>query len=595
MKKSVLVGVLSLCLLPNVCYSKTICYSKILKSNKKIASTQNISAHNAQKAHEHVLAGNTYCAQYKLDSAQKQYEKALKIDGHNSAAHNGLGMVYYLKTSSSDMGIINKKDVFLNSATKEFEAAIKYNPKNFEAYNNLGRIYQEKGNLDKAQENFKKALNINPKYSDAMCNLGAIDFLKHKVPEAIDKYKTALTYDSNNSKAYVYLAEAYASQSKFTEALTEINTSLSLFSNSAFAQNIAGKIYDLQGNKVAALNSYRKAITIKPENLEPYLAIADIYQERGDNDLAIAELKNALSISPAYKEGYLKLADMLLLENKPELAITYYQKVVDDPIFSAYALKGLSRAYFNNAKNISDLAYITTNADYIDAQNALLKAIDANPTDLQLYLALLRVSKLASDDNASQIYLNQIIKKSDFSPITSVIKGEAYLLCNKNTEADLEFSNAIEAAKNVQDCLYIGEIFILNRQYDMATSAFYKTLNLEAENKKAKAGLNLIVKNKKVADSHYNLAKAFYDEGQKNLTIQELNKAVSFNPKDKKSHLLMAKTYEKLKDYPSSMHQYQVYLGMSDAKDKDYKKYSKKINSLSKKAKNQKIKPIQTL
>jgi Tfp pilus assembly protein PilF len=231
----------------------------------------------------------------------------------------------------------------------------------------------------------------------------------------------------------------------------------------------------------------------------------------------------------------------------------------------------------------------------VDVQDALLKAIDANPKDLQLYLALLRVSKLAADNNASQIYLNQILKKSDFSPVSSVIKGEAYLLCNKYTEADLEFSNAVDSAKDVQDCLYIGEIFVLNRQYDMAASAFYKVLNMEPENKKAKAGLNVIAKNKKIADQHYDLAKAYYDEGQKNLAIQELKKAISYNPKDKKSHLLLAKSYEKLHEYSDSLSQYQACLGMTDAKDKTYNKYNKKVKNLSKKVKKQKITPIVNL
>jgi len=597
MKRIVLAGVLSLCLLNNVCEAKTTYYTQALKSNKNVVSVKekNISEHDSRNAKECVLIGSAYCVQYKLDSAQKQFEKAIELDKKNSDAHNGLGMVNYLKTSSSDMEIIKKKETLLNSAIKEFELAIKYNSKNSEAYNNLGKVYQEKGNLDKAEENYQKALEINPKYSDAVCNLGTLDYIKNKIPDAIAKYKKALALDSKSSKAYVCLAEAYASQAKFSDALTELNTSLSLFSNSAVAQNILGKVYDMQGNKVAALNSYRKSITIQPENVDPYLAIAEIYQERGDNDLAIAELKNALSIKPDYKEGYLKLADMLLIENKPELAIVYYQKVVDDQIFSAYALKGLSRAYFNNAKNITDLAYMTTNSEYADAQNALLKAIDANPKDLQLYLALLRVSKLAADDNASQIYLNQIVKKSDFTPISSVIKGEAYLLCNKYTEADLEFSNAVDKAKDVQDCLYIGEIFILDRQYDMATAAFYKALNLDSENKKAKLGLNVIVKNKKIADAHYDLAKAFYNEGQKNLAVQELNKAISFNPKDRKSHLLMAKAYEHLDDYSNSLAHYQAYVGMLDAKDKNYKKYNRQVKRLTKKAKSQKNEPIQNL
>lgn len=532
--------------------------------------------------------GGAYLEQFKLDSAQKQYEKAITLKPENSDAHNGLGLVYYLKTTSSDMDVIQKKSSFLSSAQKEFELAIKYDDKNFKAYNNLGRIYQENGELAKAQENYKKALDLNPKYSEAMSNLASVDFLKNKIPEAVEDYKKALSYDYKNLKAYLGLAECYTAQGKYTDALQEINTALSLFSNSAKAQTILGKIYDAQGNKVAAINACRKAITIKPENIEPYLIIADIYQERGDNDLAIAELKNVLSLNPNYKEGNLKLADMLVAENKPEAAISYYKKVIDDPIYSGYALKGLAKAYFYNAKNSSVMAGMTTNSDYIDAQNSLLNAIATNPQDLQLYLALLRVSKLAADDDLSQVYMSKILAQSSCSPISAVIKGEAQLLANNYEQATLEFSNAIEAVSNVQDCLYVGDIFVENRQYDMATAAFYKALDMDNTNQKAKNGLATIAKNKKIADSHYTLAQSFYKGGEKVSAIEELKQAVAYNPRDKKSQILLASSYEKIGDYQNSLAHYKMCQNLVDAKDKSHKKYTKKIAGLTRKVVNKK-------
>lgn len=585
MKKNfLLLAILGTFLLGNTVEAK-IYYSNVLKSDEEVATPREDS----------VLTGDSLCEQYKLDAAKKQYEKALKANPKDSNAHNGIGKVYYLKTTSSDMNILSQKATYLALAKKEFETAIKYDPKNTEAYNNLGEIYKELGDLTKAQANYQKALAINPKYSEAISNLAEIDFLRNKLPDAVAKYKKALTYDSKNIKAYLGLAEAYAAQSKFSEALTEANTALSLFPNNAKAQTIFGKIYDAQGNKVAAINSYRKAITIKPENIEPYLAIAEIFQERGDNEFAMVELKNALSLNPAYKEGYLKLADMALMENKPEIAISYYQKVVGDPIYGAYALKGLSKAYFYSAKNSSATAPITSNAEYINAQNSLLKAIDADPKDLQLYLALIRVSKLLTDDNLSQLYLSKIIAKSDYSPISSLIKGEAQLLCDNYEQATQDFTDAIAKVENIEDCIYIGDIFIENHQYDMAQAAFYKALGFDSSNRKAKLGLTLIAKNKATADMHYNLAKSFYKHDEKVSAVEELKQAVAYDPKAAKSQLLLARSYEKIGEAENSLEHYRVYVDLLDKKDKDYKKYTKKIARITKKVAHKRTKPVENL
>lgn len=49
--------------------------------------------------------GALYSAQYKLDAAEKKFKKILAEHPENAFAHNGLGMVYYRRTTSSDMQI----------------------------------------------------------------------------------------------------------------------------------------------------------------------------------------------------------------------------------------------------------------------------------------------------------------------------------------------------------------------------------------------------------------------------------------------------------------------------------------------------------
>lgn len=532
------------------------------------------------KEQKYIKAGEIYVEEYKLDAAKEQFLKALNLAPKSSCAHNGLGLVYYYKTTSSDYNIIKEHQNMLELAQKEFETAISLNPQNASAHNNLGRILQEKGNLEEAHKSYQKAIEINPNYADAICNLGYLDFLQNKTPEAIEKYKKSIKLNSKNPKPYIYLAQAYSTQEKYSEALKELNTSVALFSNNATAQILLGQIYNKQGNEPAAINAFKKAILIKPENIEPYLSIADIHQNRGDNDLAIAELKNALSINPNHKESYLKLADMLLLENKSKEAANYYKKVIKDAVYSSYALKGLANAYFNTAKDLATSSFVTA-YDYEEAKEAIIQAISANPNDLPLYLALLKVS--AKNPEIQQLYLNKILNKSDYSPISSLMRGEAYLLCNDYKNSQKEFETAIDGVKNYKDCVYMGEIFIINRQYNHAMSAFYKGLELKPEGKRAKLGLYIVARNKKVADSYYKIAQDFYKEKQKTATIEQLKKAIALNPQEEKYQILMAKCYEKMNKPSLALEHYQMCVNLIGESDKNYKKYTKKCAKLQKK------------
>lgn len=564
--------------------SKT--YSEVtnLVKKKKYKSAQkilkDILAKDPNNHEARAMLGGIYSKRYKLDAAYREFSKILDYEPHNSAAHNGMGTVYYYKTTSSDMQVIENKDKFFNMALKEFKAAVEADSENFDAYNNAGRVFEEMGQLDKAEMYYAKSLEINPDNSEAVSNLGSVLFKKHQVDEAIDKYKRAIALNSKNSSAYYRLGQAYISQGKYSKGIRELNTSLYLFPNSAPVQNMLGKAYELQGNQAAAINAYRKASFIKPEYSQPYLNIADIYKSRGDNDLAIAELRNAISVNPAFKEGVLKVAEISMMENKPDQAIEYYKKLVNDKKYAPDALKGLSRAYFTKAKDFSGFANVVSPSEYIKTEQALRKALDYNPNDLQLYLALLRVSRLSGNDYQSQVYLNKIVTETKFSPINAIIKGEAYLTYNKFAEADQQFKKALSFVDTAHDSAYLGEIFVMNRQYDVAKQAFYKALNLDSSNKKAEAGLNIIVRNKKLAKAHYNIANAFYKEGQRMAAVEELKKGLQLNPSDKRSQLLMAKSYEKLKYYPNALEHYDAYVHLIPTYHRDYGKYKRKMDRL---------------
>lgn len=532
------------------------------------------------------LLGDIYSKQYKLDAAKAEYLKILEKNPNDATAHNGLGNFYYEKTTSSNMDVIKSTNSYYQQALKEFNKAIKLDPDFYKAYNNAGKIMQETGKLAEAEKYYRKALEIEPKCSEAVDNLGTVLYAKNQTDASINKFKEAIGLNSKNSSAYYHLGEALVSRGDYNSAINYLQTALYLNPNSAPVHDMLGKAYQKQGNEAAAIVEYRKSSMIKPEYSCPYLRLANIYQDRGDDEMAIAELKSAVSINPDFQEGKLKIADISLKSDKIDQAIKYYRELLGNKDYEDQALKGLSKAYFMEAQEVSANASITSESEYVDAENAIKQAIQLNPDDLQLYLALLRISRLTNKDGQADFYLNKIIDNPVNKPAAHIVKGEAYIAYKKYNDAQNEFRQALSQVDKIDSILYLGEIFITNRQYPAAKEAFNKVLSKDPGNQKAARSLERIQMNEEQAVAKFNLAKGFYNEGQILASIEAFRDCLALNPYLADAQLLLAKSFEKEKYYFNAIENYTAYVNIANINNKDSAKYNEKIAQLTRKIKN---------
>ena len=571
---------------------------KIVKNNAKVEALIDSGKYaEAQKQCEEALAKNTnnhaarvqlgsiYSNQYKLDAAQRELTKVLEKDPYNSDAHNVLGSVYYRKTTSSNMDVIKNIQKYYQMALEEFEKSIELNSSSYKAYNNAGKIYQEMGRINEAEWYYKKALEIEPKYSSAIENLGSVHYTKNQINPAIDMYNQAIELNSKNSSAYYKLGEAYIAKSDYSKAINNLQTSLYLFPNSAPVHDLLGRAYEMQGNEAAAITEYKKSLLIKPEYAPPYLRLSNIYQNRGDDELAISELKSAIAMNPDFQEGKLKIADLSLNIRKTDQAIKYYHELLNSKNYSAVALKRLAGAYYVKAQDINANADMTSESDYVDVENALKQAIQYNPDDIQLYLALLRVSRLTSQDPQSEFYLSKIVNNTSNKPISHIVKGEAYLTFKKYIDARKEFRHAIKNINRTEDLLSIGQIFITNRQFQSAREAYNKVLTKEPNNLKAQRSLERIHNLENQALAKINVAREFYKEKQMQAAIEAYRDCLSLNPSLAEAQLEIAKAFEKEKYYFNAMEHYTAYINLGAARPEEVLKYQKRINKLSIKVK----------
>jgi tetratricopeptide (TPR) repeat protein len=95
------------------------------------------------------------------------------------------------------MGIANHHMFNLREAQKDYEKALKLNPSYPEALNNLGAVYYGQKLYHEAERAYKKAIKLSPKSAMFYSNLGTAYLAQGKYKKGFQCYRTALSMDAN--------------------------------------------------------------------------------------------------------------------------------------------------------------------------------------------------------------------------------------------------------------------------------------------------------------------------------------------------------------------------------------------------------------
>ena len=516
--------------------------------------------------------------QSKLEPAQGALAVLLKKYPNNSNLHYAQGLVYYQRTTSSNMFYRNNASKLINQAMDEFKKAIELDKNNAGALNAAGVISLTTDKSNDARNYFKKALEADKTYSLSLDNLGTMDLLDGKLDEAEKKFKQSLTYNTQNTTAMYHLAQISFQKSDYATALSFLNNALAINSNLPAIYNLMGKAYAAQGNEAAAINSFKKSIEVKPEFTLSYLDLAEIYEKRGDADFAIAQLKTAVAIEPDFNDAKLRIADISLASGNYKQAISVYSELIGGSNYNPQALKGLADAYYAQAQ-ISANKSLGSNKDLFKAMEYVNKAISANGENLELHLAKLKLMRLTNQPEPSKVTLNKILQTPANDLMSTVIKGEAYLLLNDYKNAQKTFNSATDLSKTTEDDFNLSEIFIYHKQYENAQKILQKILKNEPQNQSALSDLDYIQKCKKYADNYLQSAKNFLKSKNSSTATEYLARSLSVDPNNAQAHMLLAQLYEKKKDYKEALINYKAYLGL-EPNSAESKRIKKKIEGL---------------
>ena len=554
---------------------KLIEYNHYEEADKKISELLNKKPDDIELL---ALRCISRAKQHKLAPAQEELDRLMPKYPNNAQLHYAQGIVYLMRTTSSDVTYIRDTRNLIENAIKEFVAAVNADSNYYQAYNAMGVATLRLGNRKDARELFQVALQINPQYATAYDNIGNLELIEGNLTEAEDYFNKSLKLNSHNPTTMYHLGQVAVRQRDFNKALTWLNHSIHMHPMSSPALTLQGECYLIQGNQAAAINSFKKAITVKPENSRPYVNLANIYERRADEEFAMEQLKTVLTINPNYVDGIMRVADMSLHTRKYEQALDYYTRLLDDSKYGDRAIIGLANTYYEMSKDRADSDSMTTNKELYLAYEYINKAIERTPDDLELHLAKIKLARLTHQLPMSTESLNYIVQSASNSLMDSVIKGEAYLTLGREKDAVYTFENAINFAYEVDDQLYLAEILVHNKQFRTARLALKKVLMQDPDNVIAKNSLAYIDLCETKSNEFFDVAQRQYAEKNYASAIEYCNRAIDFYHNSGPIAKLKAMSYEAEGNYQGAIKYYNQYLAYTpNATDREaiLKKMSK--------------------
>ena len=237
-------------------------------------------------AEDDIALGTTFIRINDLESARRQFEKAVARDERNAAARFHLANVLGGRGDVAD-------------AVIQYEKGLAIDPNNAEARQNLGLALLRLGRFQSALSHHAAALAISPQSAIIRVSLG--DACRHldRHDAAIVHYTQALAIDASLTDAHINLGGSFHATGRREQAIRCYQRALTINPGLADAHYNLGNIYTELGNLDAAIAHYERCVALRPASAEAHNNLANVLQSRGRLDEAIAHYRDAIRLKPA--------------------------------------------------------------------------------------------------------------------------------------------------------------------------------------------------------------------------------------------------------------------------------------------------------
>ena len=218
-------------------------------------------------------------------------DKSVVLDSksNNSITADSSNVDFYIQRAT-----LNLANEQISSAIKDINSALSIDKKNIEALLVLADIYYALGDEDNIMLTLNKAAEYAPLDSRPIVKLSELSFLQGNSRLANAYIDKALELDRFNPRAY------------FMRGMIALSTN----------------------DTVVAMKNFLTARAQKEDFIEPKIQLAHIYAAQGDT-LAKAFFEESIAFSPEDYSFYYDYAMYLQDNGYPELALSYYDKLLD--------------------------------------------------------------------------------------------------------------------------------------------------------------------------------------------------------------------------------------------------------------------------
>lgn len=432
---------------------------------------------------------DAYLLKVKIYDMYDRFEDMLAvIDEFESLELNSLDIIHYKLRALSHINKISDAKKIVNILLENIEK------KEIEDTELLCRIYYEIAMFYLNTESIENALlyidkSIKANIKD-MRSLGLKGYLlkeNSQFDEAILVFESLIKEEPENTYAYNQIAHIYKSIEKYDLALSWFKEILTIDNSMPGINLNISEIYEIYGEKEEAIKYLSNELEIE-ESEYCYIHRGIMHAEDGRFDEALEDYNNALRIEPKSKYAINNIGCLYKDREDYFKAIEYFEKAIE----------------------------LDEDGDFINCYNNIYKCYyKLKDYEKSIYYCDLGIKVLPNEES---LYKN---------------KGNALIKINKLNEAEEAFLKVLEIdEKEISSLVRLGEIYILNKQYDKALGIYSKIIDINPEDNKAYGEIANIY----LVKEQYQKAIYFYKEQFKTSKDidMEINLAFAYKNYNKK-------------------------------------------------------------
>lgn len=236
------------------------------------------------------------------------------------------------------LGTIYCADGKLDDAEKEFRTVLAIDPRHAAAHFELGKLRYYRGDLDRCLLEVKESEKISPSYSE-MKQYPKIDPVitkriiarcmefKGKRIESVDAWRQAASVTKDNQVILKHIADLEMQLRKEAKQKKSKKQPIIVFDPAEVDAVVAQGLSQFEDNNLqAARQSFNKALELNPASFEAMQNLGFTLEAAGDLNGALEKYQAASTLNPQYDGAYYNLAFTLEKTGLPAEAGMMYQR-----------------------------------------------------------------------------------------------------------------------------------------------------------------------------------------------------------------------------------------------------------------------------